>query len=124
DPVADRAAASVPNVDPTGRQRDHRDVQELRGGRRLWRRAGSLRSRRAADERPGLRRTADLDRRGGRLPAHHAALRCDPRAARTEGGDPAMSDYAVLYDAPGPRARRRSLIGGVIATIVILAAVA
>jgi glutamate transport system permease protein len=35
-----------------------------------------------------------------------------------------MSDYAVLYDAPGPRARRRSLIGGIIATIVILAAAA
>jgi glutamate transport system permease protein len=35
-----------------------------------------------------------------------------------------MSDYAVLYDAPGPSARRRSLIGGIIATVVILAAVA
>jgi glutamate transport system permease protein len=34
-----------------------------------------------------------------------------------------MSEYAVLYDAPGPRARRRNLILGVIATLVILAAV-
>jgi glutamate transport system permease protein len=31
-----------------------------------------------------------------------------------------MSDYAVLYDAPGPQARRRSLIGGIVATVVIL----
>lgn len=31
-----------------------------------------------------------------------------------------MSDYSVLYDAPGPRARRRSLIGGVLATVVIV----
>ncbi len=30
-----------------------------------------------------------------------------------------MSEYSVLYDAPGPRARRRSLIGGAAATVVI-----
>jgi glutamate transport system permease protein len=35
-----------------------------------------------------------------------------------------MSEYTVLYDAPGPRARRRSLIGGIVATVAILAAVA
>jgi glutamate transport system permease protein len=35
-----------------------------------------------------------------------------------------MSDYTVLYDAPGPRARRRSLVGGVFATLVIVAVVA
>jgi glutamate transport system permease protein len=35
-----------------------------------------------------------------------------------------MSDHTVLYDAPGPRARRRSLVGGIIATVVILAALA
>lgn len=34
-----------------------------------------------------------------------------------------MSESTVLYDAPGPRARRRSLIGGLVATAVILAAV-
>jgi glutamate transport system permease protein len=34
-----------------------------------------------------------------------------------------MSDYSVLYDAPGPRARRRNLIGGIVATVVILVAV-
>jgi glutamate transport system permease protein len=34
-----------------------------------------------------------------------------------------MSELTVLYDAPGPRARRRSLIGGLVATVVILAAV-
>jgi glutamate transport system permease protein len=33
-----------------------------------------------------------------------------------------MSEYSVLYDAPGPRARRRSLIGGLIASAVILVA--
>jgi glutamate transport system permease protein len=33
-----------------------------------------------------------------------------------------MSEYSVLYDAPGPRARRRSLIGGIVATVVILVA--
>jgi glutamate transport system permease protein len=35
-----------------------------------------------------------------------------------------MSEYTVLYDAPGPRARRRHLIGGIIATVLILAALA
>ncbi len=35
-----------------------------------------------------------------------------------------MSEYTVLYDAPGPRARRRNLVGGIIATLVILVAVA
>jgi len=34
-----------------------------------------------------------------------------------------MSEYTVLYDAPGPRARRRSRIGGAIATVVVVAAV-
>jgi glutamate transport system permease protein len=33
-----------------------------------------------------------------------------------------MSEYTVLYDAPGPRARRRSRIGGAIATVVVVAA--
>ena len=32
-----------------------------------------------------------------------------------------MSQPTVLYDAPGPRARRRSWIGSIIATVVILA---
>ncbi len=32
-----------------------------------------------------------------------------------------MSDSTVLYDAPGPRARRRSVIGAIIALVVILA---
>ena len=32
-----------------------------------------------------------------------------------------MSADAVLYDVPGPRARRRALIGTVIATLAILA---
>jgi len=31
-----------------------------------------------------------------------------------------MSSASVLYDAPGPRARRRAAIGGVVATIVVL----
>jgi glutamate transport system permease protein len=35
-----------------------------------------------------------------------------------------MSADAVLYDVPGPQARRRSLIGGVIAGLLILAALA
>ncbi|MGN6612244.1 MAG: amino acid ABC transporter permease [Angustibacter sp.] len=35
-----------------------------------------------------------------------------------------MSEYTVLYDAPGPRARRRNLVGGIIATVLILAALA
>lgn len=35
-----------------------------------------------------------------------------------------MSDYAVLYDEPGPRARRRALVGGLVATVVIAALVA
>ena len=35
-----------------------------------------------------------------------------------------MSEYSVLYDAPGPRARRRSLVGGLVATVVILGIVA
>lgn len=35
-----------------------------------------------------------------------------------------MSADAVLYDAPGPRARRRALIGTVIATVLILGLVA
>jgi glutamate transport system permease protein len=34
-----------------------------------------------------------------------------------------MSEIAVLYDAPGPRARRRSWIGGIIATVVLAALV-
>jgi len=32
-----------------------------------------------------------------------------------------MSNASVLYDAPGPRARRRAAIGGVIATLLVLA---
>lgn len=35
-----------------------------------------------------------------------------------------MSEYTVLYDEPGPRARRRSLVGGLLATGVIAALVA
>jgi len=35
-----------------------------------------------------------------------------------------MSTASVLYDAPGPRARRRAAIGGVVATIVVLSLVA
>jgi glutamate transport system permease protein len=35
-----------------------------------------------------------------------------------------MSTASVLYDAPGPRARRRAAIGGVVATIVVLGLVA
>ena len=35
-----------------------------------------------------------------------------------------MSDYTVLYDAPGPRARRRSVIGGSLATLLIIAGLA
>jgi glutamate transport system permease protein len=35
-----------------------------------------------------------------------------------------VSEYTVLYDAPGPRARRRSLIGGMLATVLIVAALA
>ena len=35
-----------------------------------------------------------------------------------------MSEYSVLYDAPGPQARRRSLVGGLVATVVILGVVA
>jgi glutamate transport system permease protein len=31
-----------------------------------------------------------------------------------------MSNASVLYDAPGPRARRRAAIGGMIATLVVL----
>lgn len=31
-------------------------------------------------------------------------------------------DAAVLYDAPGPKARRRSLVGSVVATVVLVAA--
>lgn len=31
-----------------------------------------------------------------------------------------MSDSSVLYDAPGPRARRRSVVGAIVASIVIL----
>ncbi|MDQ1535784.1 MAG: glutamate transport system permease protein [Actinomycetota bacterium] len=34
-----------------------------------------------------------------------------------------MSSANVLYDAPGPRAQRRSLIGGLLATLLVLAAV-
>lgn len=34
-----------------------------------------------------------------------------------------MSTASVLYDAPGPRARRRAAIGGVVAAIVVLALV-
>jgi glutamate transport system permease protein len=33
-----------------------------------------------------------------------------------------VSEYTVLYDAPGPKARRRSLIGGVIATVALVGA--
>lgn len=35
-----------------------------------------------------------------------------------------MSNASVLYDAPGPRARRRATIGGVIATLMVLAVAA
>jgi glutamate transport system permease protein len=35
-----------------------------------------------------------------------------------------MSEYTVLYDAPGPRARRRSLIGGTLATVLIVVVLA
>ncbi len=35
-----------------------------------------------------------------------------------------MSEYTVLYDEPGPRARRRALVGGLAATVVIAALVA
>ena len=31
-----------------------------------------------------------------------------------------MSNASVLYDAPGPRARRKAAISGVVATIVVL----
>ncbi|MGN6301495.1 MAG: amino acid ABC transporter permease [Angustibacter sp.] len=34
-----------------------------------------------------------------------------------------MSDYTVLYDEPGPKARRRALVGGLAATVVIAALV-
>jgi glutamate transport system permease protein len=34
-----------------------------------------------------------------------------------------MSSASVLYDAPGPRARRRAVIGGGVATLVVLALV-
>ena len=40
---------------------------------------------------------------------------------RAEGGDRPMSADTVLYDVPGPRARRRALIGTVVATLAILA---
>ena len=48
---------------------------------------------------------------GTAVPAGDAAVRTVPRAT-------------VLYDAPGPRARRRALVGGVVATAVLVGVVA
>ena len=45
--------------------------------------------------------------------AHHAAGRGAAAGHRAEGGDRPMSQQTVLYDAQGPRARRRTLIGTV-----------
>src|SRR4029079_18547500 len=52
-------------------------------------------------------------------PGHSADAPAAPARAAVERGPLA----SVLYDAPGPRARRRNLLLGVVGTVVLLAAV-
>ena len=68
-------------------------------------------------------RPADPDhpRGGGLLPRHHRPGRHRRRGAReARGGGPVTS---VLYDAPGPRARRRAQVQGLVGGLVLLALV-
>src|SRR5690606_40763098 len=53
---------------------------------------------------------------------HHDPVRRPRRAARAEGGDRAMT--SALYDTPGPRARRRILLGSIVGGALIAAALA
>src|SRR5699024_6938701 len=101
----------------TARQRHDRDDQELGDRGRIRRGRRSLRR----TSRSQLGRTANPSgtrRRCHRIPGHHHPRRATPRRARTEGGNRAMS--SVLYDTPGPRARRRTLVGSLVIGTVLL----
>ena len=112
-PQAFRAA-----VPPLGSRAD-RDVQELRGRGRLRHRRRPVERRQDAHQRAGAGVHPDPHRRGDRLPDHHAERRRGPRPHRAEGGDRPMSAQSVLYDVPGPRARRRARIGTAVALLGI-----
>src|SRR5690606_31229939 len=111
--------AGGPHGGPAPHQRLHRPHQEHLRGRRLLRRQ-PLQVGDGRHPRPRRQGAPHAAVRGGAVPAHHHPARPDSGVHREEGAGAAMS-ASVLYDAPGPKARRRSVIGSVIGTIAIFA---
>src|SRR5690606_9389046 len=111
----------LPRRDRPARQHAHRAAEELdrRGGRERHdgdvephedhdRVQLELHLRDLPDVRDRLRHPGHPHR-----PAHHVPL--DPT-----GGPPMSTQQSVLFDAPGPRARRVIMIGNVVGGIVVL----
>src|SRR5690606_34266645 len=67
------------------------------------------------------RRHRDPPRRRDPLPRDHGAARHPRGPTRTQVGGAAMSGASVLFDAPGPKARRRSVISSIVSGLLILA---
>ena len=109
-------------VDPAAHQRAHRPDQEHLGRRRLLRRrARSRRRRYIANDRRQRRRSRSCSPSPSSTSSSPSPLGRRRGRRREEGRGAAMST-TVLYDAPGPKARRTSRIISVIGVVLVAGA--
>src|SRR5690606_16557757 len=113
--------AGLPGSDRTARQHTDRPDEEQHGRPGRGRGPGGV-SHAANDRVPARHHRRDLLHHRSRLRRHRPADRPDHHHALPSTGGRPMS--SVLFDAPGPRARRRIRILNVVGALVVLGVLA